>query len=178
MNEMAKGARVRLGDGSPTALVTVVTWDPGPVTADLFAFVCTSTGRALSEQHFLYYNSKVTPDRAVFLLEDTVEGVIRGSQVMLDVTALPPEAELIDMVLVATRKGETLQPVTHIRLELWDPADGRTLTSFVLDEGGLCNGLVVARLYQDEGQWMLWATGERYPKDFASLVREYGIAVN
>ena len=178
MTKLAKGARVALDDGDQTALVVEATWDPGPTNADLVIFVCTSAGTVVSQEHLVYFNNKVSPDRAVFLVEDYAGGVNRGAQAMLDVTALPPEAERIDVVLVAPMTGQTLQPVTDIRLDIWDPADGRLLTSFLVSDGGLCNCLALGRLYKHQGQWKFWAMGEKYPKDFASQVREYGIAVS
>jgi stress response protein SCP2 len=151
VTEVTKDGRVTVGDGTPQALVAEATWDPGPTNADLAVFICTSAGTVVSQEHFVFFNNKVSPERAVFLLENYAGGLNRGGQVMLDLTALPPEAERIDVVLVAAQVGQTLKPVTDIRLDVWDPNDGEMLTSFPLGDGDLCKCLTLAASISTKG---------------------------
>ena len=182
MTGLAKGARVQIGDGDLSALIAQASWDPGAIRADVVAFVCGVDGAVLARENFIFFHNKVSPERAVFLLEDTVAGVNRGAQLMLDLTALPSAAERIDVVLVAPsedgRRLPTLESVSDIQFDLWDPTDGSELCSFAIGQGGLYSCLALGRLYRHQENWKFWAMGEMYPKDFASLVRDYGIAVS
>lgn len=179
MTLLQRDGEVALGKGSPTGVVAEVTFIGGPVTVDLYAFVCDASGSAITAKHFIYHGNPVSPERSAFLLEDRVAGVSRGGQLMVDVTALPEGATALDIALVATQQGQTLEPVRDITCQVWSAVDGHVWATYELGRPDvLCNVMVIAGLRRRDGQWLFQAKGEPYDRDHASLVRDYGVPVS
>ncbi|WP_457188699.1 TerD family protein [Nocardioides sp. P5_E3] len=175
----ARGDEVPLGDRAPTGLVAEVTFTSGPIAVDLYAFVCDDSGSAISPQYFIYHGNPVTPERSVFLLEDRAAGVSRGGQLMVDVTTLPEEATALEIALVATQLGQTLEPVSDINCQVWSAVDGLVLATYEFGRPSMpCDAVIIAGMRRRDGQWLFRSKGEHYEKDHASLVRDFGVPVS
>lgn len=178
MTDNPPATTVLQGDRHADALVVEVAWEPGDTAVMLCAFVCSERGMVVSRQHFVFHRNSITPDRAAFLLLRSRGGANVGGQLALDLTAFPEAAVRIDLVVAAPLLNETLEPVSQLRVDVWDPVNGAALASSAPGRPGLCSCLVVGRLVRAEDGWGFEAATEQYPLDFASLARDYGVKVN
>ncbi|MER5731052.1 restriction endonuclease [Streptomyces sp. NPDC002138] len=188
------GLRGRLGDGGrPVAAVPAqraadrgpapapeynvlgMCWS-GTVPLDVCALVCEGT-RALSDEHFVFYNNDRTPDGSVRSRPHTPPD---RAAIEVAFDALPDRADRL--VLVAAVDPEThpnadLSGFTAARIRLLD-AEGKELDQLEVNEGRPGETALVLGSFRRRagGDWSFVAGGKGYPGGLASLVHDFGIA--
>ncbi|PWN04239.1 hypothetical protein DJ010_00875 [Nocardioides silvaticus] len=170
------GERDRIDRACSPALVVEVRWDPGAAETALAAFVCSADGTVLSQGHFVFRIQPVAGDRSVFLREDHPSGSGKTAQVLVDGTVLPATASSIELALATIPlSGHTLGSTSAIEVAVWRPADGVALASCSVPPPGPSSCVRLARLHVYDEEWGLEKVAQTYPKDFASLVRDFGV---
>jgi stress response protein SCP2 len=175
---LSKGANTIVGDADLGSLVLAVRWQSGGPTYDVCAIICGDDRRSLSDQHFLFWDNRAAPSRAVFLRERTEPSNEDRGQVLVDVSGLEAAASRIIVSLSTVDDGATMASARGIVIDAVNPRNGEVVASFALEDAvrpETC--LVLAELYRHNNAWKLRAIGQGYDTGLAGLGRDYGVAI-
>src|ERR1700755_3174183 len=101
---LTKGGNVSLTKAAPglSAVTVGLGWDARTTDGQAFdldasAIVCGADGRAVSDQHFVFFNNLTTPDGAVRHTGDNVTGEGEGDdeQIIVNLSALTPDVSKV-----------------------------------------------------------------------------------
>ena len=187
MATMKRGSNVALTREIPslTGLVLGVRWDTGPekALADhlvVATILCDEHSKALSDEHFVFFNQLSEPSMTVSQLEQAMGPDAEQIEVQLD--AVPAEVSRIVVVLylnegMGLRRslGQLRECVLRVlnldgnaelvRSEnLADTLDGET-------------AMTLGEVYRHQGDWKFKVIGEGYSTGVAGLAKDYGITL-
>jgi tellurium resistance protein TerD len=140
--------------------------------------LCDSASKALSDEHFVFFNQLVSPDESVSqrdaaLGEDT-------EQIEVDLAAVPAEVERIVVVLylnegIAQRRS--LGQLRDCYVRVLNAADNAELVRSENLAQGLSaeTALALGELYRHQGGWKFKVIGEGYTKGIAGIAADYGV---
>lgn len=181
--ELTKGANMVLGPIESERLPSLVvgmTWEAGPLACDACAIVCGPERKVLSDEHFLFWNNGISPDRAV-VLRAQAEPHDRSkdrAQVLLDLTSLPATVETIVFTLATVVDGANLSELSMLRIRAVDPTSGRELVSYEIGrESTVETCLIVGEIYRHRENWKFRAVGQGYQTGLAGLGIDYGVNI-
>ncbi|MBH0779597.1 TerD family protein [Nocardia bovistercoris] len=179
---LQRGQSEELRDSGPRVSVTIG-WRtrPGGVDMDLdaSAIVVDGRGKAVSDEHFVFYNNLRSPDGAV--VHSGAEHLGAAEDVIgVDLGALAPTVTGIVFAVSiydSGTRGHTFDRVTDVYVRIAD-GDGRQLLRYDAPRAASeATTMVFGELYRVDGRWHFRALGRGYPGGLDSLVREYGISV-
>ncbi|MEU3555158.1 restriction endonuclease [Streptomyces fragilis] len=154
--------------------VLAVSWT-GDVALDVCALVCTGD-RALSEDHFVFYNNPRTPDGAVAALAATPPD---KAAVRVSFDAVPPEADrLVLVAAVDPHAGQDadLAAFTDAHVRLLDPGLAELDRLEVSDGRPGETALVLGSFRRRaNGDWNFVIGGKGYRDGLQQLLRDHGI---
>ncbi|MEU4210176.1 restriction endonuclease [Streptomyces sp. NPDC026206] len=149
----------------------------GHVALDVCALVCTGS-RVLSDDHFVFYNNRQTPDGAVRSVDPSP-----ADKAALHVTfeALPAPADRLVLVAAidpAVNPHSDLSEFTDARIRLSD-ASGSELGRLEVSDGRPGETALVLGSFRrrESGDWDFVIGGKGYTGGLEALVQEYGIEV-
>ncbi|MEP7193210.1 MAG: TerD family protein [Actinomycetota bacterium] len=182
--ELTKGANLTLGtttgDHAIGSLLLGLDWESGDLECDVCALVCGPDRKVLDDDHFLYWDNTVSPQRTVFLrsaTEDQADAQDRA-QVLVNVAELPEQVDRILVVLATVVDGGKFDVLKTVRLRVLDLQDGRGVADFSTGQAfsnETC--VIVGELYRNKGDWKLRAVGQGYQSGLAGLGSEYGVNI-
>ncbi|WP_155053879.1 TerD family protein [Streptomyces blattellae] len=175
---MLKGSNIPL---HVTTVRAVVRWTPGQGVPDVdaSALLLGPDGRVRSDEDFVFYNQPRHPSGTVWRL-----GQKRGAEgptdtIQTDLSGV--EADVSQILLVASADGVTFDRVQGLRIALYDPAvaDGEPLAYFdIKPETGEETALICGELYRRGEGWKFRALGEGYSDGLKGLASDFGISVD
>jgi len=186
MAEMKRGANVALTREIPglTGLVVGVAWNAGgeTVLSDnlvLATILCDSSGRALSERHFVFFNQLSSPELSVQQLEQALGG--DQEQVEIDLAAVPAEIERIVVVLYVNdgpAQRRTLGQLRSCVVRVLNRADNSELVrseelARVLDAE---TALALGEVYRHGEDWKFKVLGQGYSRGVSGVLADYGLS--
>jgi tellurium resistance protein TerD len=184
---MKRGANVALSREIPNlrGLVVGAAWDAGAETAladnmVMATVLCGRDGRALSDQHFVFFNQLSTPDLSVQELQLLVGN--DQEQVEIDLDRVPPAVDKI-VFLVYVNEGpaqkRTLGQLRSCRVRVLN-LDGNAelvrsedLASGLREE----RALVLGEVYRHPEGWKFRVLGDGYAKGMAAVAADYGLSL-
>ena len=185
---LTKGGNVSLTKEAPglSAVVVGLGWDARTTDGQAFdldasAIVCNADGRALSDQHFVFFNNMTSPDGAVQHTGDnkTGEGAGDDEQVKVNLAGLTPDAARV-VFPVSIYESETAQQtfgqVRNAYIRVVNQADNSELARYDLSEDASTEtAMVFGELYRNNDEWKFRAVGQGYSSGLAGIVRDFGI---
>ncbi|HEY8302340.1 MAG TPA: TerD family protein [Jatrophihabitans sp.] len=184
---MKRGANVSLTREVPglRGLVVGIRWNAGSETAladnmTMATILCGTDGRALSEQHFVFFNQLASPELSVQQLEQARGG--DQEQIEIDLDAVP--AQVARIVVVAYVNEGPAQKRTLGQL--------RSCVVRVLNQDGnaelvrseeLANSLhsetalALGEVYRHNTEWKFKVLGQGYSKGIAGIAADYGLTL-
>ena len=184
---MKRGANVSLTREIPglRGLVLGVRWDAGHETAladnmTMATILCGADGRALSDEHFVFFNQLSTPELSVQQLDAALGG--DQEQVEVDLAAVPAAVQRI-VVVVYVNDGpahrRTLGRLRSCVLRVLN-LDGNT--ELVRSEelaAGLSGetALALGEVYRHDGGWKFKVLGQGYSAGVAGIAADYGLSL-
>ncbi len=155
-----------------------------PLDLDVSAFVCRLNAqqepKLLSEQHFVFYNNKATPNGAVQHSGDNRTGAGEGDDESLVVALgqLEPEVREISFVVTIHEAAERRQHFGQLKeayIRIYNEQTGKVLCAYDLDEQfGRETAVQMGSLVRNaEGQWEFRAVGAGYTLDLGAFVNGY-----
>lgn len=185
MAAMTRGANVPLTREIPGLrhIVVGVAWNAGaePVLQDnlvMAAILCDRSNKAISADHFVFFNQLTSPDLSVSQVRTTMAG--DQEQVEIDLPDVPPEVSRIAFVLyvnegIAARR--TLGQLRQLGVAVRDATDNRELvrSENLAPVLGAETALVLAELYRHRSDWKFKVIGEGYTSGIAGVASDYGL---
>ncbi|MFI9758056.1 TerD family protein [Streptomyces sp. NPDC051963] len=175
---MLKGSNVPL---EATTVRAVVRWAPGQGVPDVdaSALLLGPDGRVRSDEDFVFYNQPRHPSGKVWWLgkKRVAEGLT--DTIQTDLSGV--EADVSQILLVASADGVTFDRVRALRIVLYDAAvaDGEPLVHFdIKPETGQETALICGELYRRGEGWKFRALGEGYAEGLKELASDFGISVD
>ena len=142
------------------------------------AILCDSTSRALSDQHFVFFNQLTSPDLSVSQLSEVLGE--DNEQVEIDLLRVPPEIFRIVIAVYlneGTGRRRTLGQLRHCSIRLMSMPNNselvrsENLASVLRDE----TALVLGEMYRHKDGWKFRVIGDGYPTGIAGVAADYGI---
>ncbi|TWP38185.1 TerD family protein [Leekyejoonella antrihumi] len=185
MTPLRKGANVALTKEIPdlSGVVVGVDWDAGPERSlsdnlALLTILCDSSGKALSQEHVVYFNQLVSSDLSTAQLETAMGD--DDEQVEIELGGVPPEVDSIVFVLYFNEGGtgrRTLGQLRHCVVHLTRLDTGAPILQTVDLADGL-NAETAVRLgqiYRRAGDWKFKALGLGYSSGLTGLAKDFGV---
>ena len=185
MAEMKRGANVSLTREIPglTGLVVGVRWNAGSETAladnlTMATILTDASGRALSDEHFVFFNQLSSPDLSVSQLKEALGG--DKEQVEIDLPDVPAEVDRIVMVVYlneGTAQRRTLGQLRALSVGVRDGRDNRELVRSEDLAPALAaeTALVLGEVYRHGAEWKFKVVGEGYASGIAGIAADYGL---
>jgi tellurium resistance protein TerD len=187
MAQLKRGANVALSREIPnlTGLVVGVHWNVGAETLlgdnlVLATILCDAANRALSDQHFVFFNQLSSPDLSVHQLEQSMGD--DQEQVEIDLNSVPPNVERIAVVLYVNEgpgARRTLGQLKSCVVRVLNLADNAELLRSEELAVGLRDelALVLGEVYRHDGGWKFKVIGDGYAKGVAGLANDFGLTI-
>jgi tellurium resistance protein TerD len=185
MADMKRGANVSLTREIPglTGVVLGVRFAAGAEQALVDSLVvatvlCDADSKALSSEHFVFFNQLTSPDLSTTQLETALGG--DNEQVEVDLAAVPAAVSRIVIVsylneaVGARRSLGQLREATVRVLNLVGNVElvrSENLAPVLTTE----TALVLGELYRNGADWKFKVIGEGYAEGIVGIARDYGV---
>lgn len=190
---LQKGQRVSLDNTMKLALVGLG-WDTNKYDGgqdfdlDASAFLLGENGKLIKDEDFVFYNNLNGRDGAVVHTGDNLTGEGDGDDevIMIDFTKIPNEIKKITICVTifdAENRRQNFGQVTNAYIRIAKMADefdtvGEPVLKFDLEEEfSIETALVVAEIYQKNGEWKFNAVAAGYQGGLEAICRSYGAIV-
>jgi len=182
---LSKGANVALTKEIPglTGVVVGVDWDTGSERSlsdnlGLLTILCDSSGKALSQEHVVYFNQLVSSDLSTAQLEQAMGD--DDEQVEIELDAVPPEVDSIVFALYFNEGGtgrRTLGQLRRcvVRLLRLDTGAPILTTVDLADGLGSETAVRLGQIYRRGGDWKFKALGLGYSSGLQGLAKDFGV---
>lgn len=180
---LSKGQKIVVGQ---TNLTVGLGWNPNTGTTAAFdldasVFLLDANKMIPTENHFIFYNNKKSPDNAVQHSGDDTTGSNSAGgddeQIKVDVNILDESIqELLFVVTIneAQARSQNFGMVRGAYIRIVDNATGVEVAKYELDEDfSIETSIEFGRLYKREGVWKFDASGIGYKEDLAFFVQKY-----
>lgn len=148
---------------------------------DVSVFVCqlnsTREPKLLSDDYFVFYNNKVSPDGAVSHSGDNRSGDATGDDenVMVDLSKINPQAQEVSFVVTihdADTRNQNFGQIQNAYIRLYD--NDKVVADYDLDEM-FSNETAVqfGSFFKLDGEWLFKAVGAGYRLNLGDFVDGY-----
>jgi tellurium resistance protein TerD len=146
----------------------------------LATILCDASGKALSDEHFVFFNQLASPDLSVRQLEEVL-GPDR-EQVEIDLTGVPPEVAHIVVVVYlndAIAKRRSLGQLRECSIRVLNLAGNTELVRSEDLAPALTRetALVLGEMYRHDGGWKFKVIGQGYANGIAGVAADYRVAL-
>lgn len=184
---MKRGANVALTREIPglKGVVLGVTWNAGAETAltdnlVFAAILCDASNRALSDEHFVFFNQLSSPELSVQQLEQALGD--DQEQIEIDLAAVPPNVDRVVVVLYINdgpAQRRTLGQLRGCVVRVLNLADNRELVRSEDFAPSLDaeTALALGEMYRHDGEWKFKVLGQGYAKGIAGIATDYGLSL-
>lgn len=184
---LSKGGRINLAKEAPglTYAAVGLGWDLNNTDTgtaydlDASVFLLAANGKIVSEEYFIFYNNKKSPDGAVEHLGDSRTGEASGDDetILIDLAKINPAVE--EMVFVVTihdaeTRRQNFGQIRNAYIKIYDNLSLVDVANYDLDEDFSRETAVeFGRLYKKDGEWRFQAVGQGYNSGLQSFVEKY-----
>ena len=185
---LTKGGNVSLTKSAPglSAVVVGLGWDARttdgqPFDLDASAIGCDADGRAVSDQHFVFFNNRQSPDGAIVHSGDNVTGEGTGDdeQIVVDLSGAPGAlARIVFPVSIydAETRAQNFGQVRNAFIRVMDQASNSEIARYDLSEDASTEtAMVFGELYRNGAEWKFRAVGQGYSAGLAGIARDFGV---
>ncbi|MCM1498548.1 MAG: TerD family protein [Clostridium sp.] len=187
---LVKGQKVSLDSSMKLALVGLG-WDTNRYDGgfdfdlDASAFLLGENGKLQRDEDFIFYNNLESRNKAVVHTGDNLTGDGDGDDevIMIDFTKIPDDVKKIAVCVTihdASARGQNFGQVSNAYIRIAKLADefdtvGEPILKFDLEEEfSIETALVVAEIYQKNGEWKFNAVAAGYQGGLEAIVRSFG----
>jgi len=185
--QLRRGANVALSREIPNlaGLVVGVHWNVGSeaVLGDnlvVATILCDAQGRALSEEHFVFFNQLASPELSVSQLEQALGD--DQEQVEIDLASVPAAVERIVTVLYVNEgpaQRRTLGQLRSCVIRVLNLDGNAELVRSEELATGLSQetALILGEVYRHDGGWKFKVVGDGYAKGIAGIATDFGLTI-
>lgn len=187
---LQKGQRVSLDSSMKLALVGLG-WDTNRYDGgadfdlDASAFLLGENGKLQRDEDFIFYNNLRSRNDAVVHTGDNLTGDGEGDDevIMIDFTKIPSDVKKIAICVTihdAEARRQNFGQVSNAYIRIAKLADefdtvGEPVLRFDLEEEfSIETALVVAEIYNRNGEWKFNAVASGYQGGLAAIIRAFG----
>jgi tellurium resistance protein TerD len=188
---LSKGGNVSLTKEAPglTAVTVGLGWQARATSGadfdlDASAIMVNSTGRVLSDQHFVFFNNLVSPDGSVEHMGDELTGGTGeddDEQIKVDLASVPADVSKIVVtvsIYEADSRGQTFGQVRDAFIRVVNQAGGAEIARYDLSEDASGEtAMIFGELYRNGFEWKFRAVGQGYSSGLAGIARDFGVNV-
>ncbi|MFE9611592.1 TerD family protein [Streptomyces sp. NPDC006012] len=187
---LAKGGNVSLSKEAPglSAVLVGLGWDVRTTTGagfdlDASALLLNSSGKVLSNQHFVFYNNLKSPEGSVEHTGDNLTGEGEGDDesIKVDLATVPAEIERIVFPVSihdADSRGQSFGQVRNAFIRVVNQAGGAEIARYDLSEDASTEtAMVFGELYRNGAEWKFRAVGQGYAAGLAGIAADFGVDV-
>lgn len=187
---LSKGGNVSLtkeaGSAGLTKVAVGLGWDVRTTTGvdfdlDASALLVGTSGKVLSDSHFIFYNNLVSPDGSVVHQGDNRTGDGDGDDEVVEINLSQVPAD-VDRIIFpvsiddADTKGQSFGQVLNAYIRVTNLDSDAELTRYDLSEDASSEtAMVFGELYRRDIEWKFRAVGQGYASGLAGIVRDYGV---
>ncbi|WP_328339744.1 TerD family protein [Micromonospora sp. NBC_00421] len=187
---LSKGGNVSLTKQAPglTAVVVGLGWDARTTSGAAFdldasALLLDSSGKILSDAHFVFFNNLVSPDGSVEHTGDNLTGDGDGDDesIKVNLAGVPAEVDRIVVtvsIYEAESRGQSFGQVRNAYIRVVNEAGGAELTRYDLTEDASTEtAMIFGELYRHGADWKFRAVGQGYVSGLAGIARDFGVNI-
>ncbi|MDQ1633610.1 MAG: tellurium resistance protein TerD [Frankiaceae bacterium] len=187
---LTKGGNVSLSKSAPnlTAIMVGLGWDARSTTGadfdlDASALLLGSSGRVLSDNHFVFFNNLRSPDGSVEHTGDNLTGEGEGDDesILVNLTMVPPEVDRIVFpvsIYEAETRGQSFGQVSNAFIRIINQADNNELARYDLSEDASSEtAMIFGEVYRRNGEWKFRAVGQGYASGLRGIAVDFGVNV-
>ena len=169
---LQKGQKVDLTKTNPSVKKFKVGlgWNPntsvgGTFDIDVSAFVLGTTGKRISDAHFVFYNNLKSPNDFVVHTGDNTTGEGEGDDesLLVDFSKVTPEEKAVIFVVTihdATAKNQNFGQISGAFIRILNPENNEEIIKYDLNEDySVETAVLFGKLYEKDGEWKFAAEG-------------------
>ena len=187
---LSKGGNVSLSKEAPglTAVNVGLGWDVRTTSGtdfdlDASALMVDSSGKIVSDQHFVFFNNLTSPDGSVQHMGDNLTGEGEGDDEVIKVNLAGVPAE-VDKIVVAVsiydaeNRQQSFGQVRNAFIRVVNAADATEIARYDLSEDASTEtAMIFGEVYRNNTEWKFRAVGQGYSTGLAGIARDYGVNV-
>lgn len=187
---LTKGGNVSLTKAAPgmTAVLVGLGWDARTTTGDDFdldasALLLNTTGKVVSDKHFIFFNNTTSPDGSVEHTGDNLTGEGEGDDetIKVNLAAVPAEVDKI-VFPVSIYEGQARQQgfgqVRNAFIRIVNQSGNAEIARYDLTEDASTEtAMIFGELYRNSGEWKFRAVGQGYSAGLAGIAKDFGVTV-
>ena len=187
---LSKGGNVSLSKEAPglTALTIGLGWnarvtDGAAFDLDAVVFMCGEDGKVLTDQHFVFYGNKVSPESSVQHMGDNQTGAGDGDDetVKIDLGKVPAEVKkMVFGVTIHEAEGrkQSFGQVDGAYMRALNSSDNAELAKYDLSEDySTETALIFGEVYRNGAEWKMKAVGAGFAGGLAPLAKAHGVNI-
>lgn len=187
---LTKGGNVSLSKEAPglTAIIVGLGWDTRTTDGtdfdlDASAILLNNTDKAVSDQHFVFFNNLKSPDGSVEHTGDNLTGEGEGDdeQIKINLAGVPAEVEKIVFpvsIYDAESRSQSFGQVRNAFIRIINQAGGTEIARYDLSEDASTEtAMVFGEVYRNGAEWKFRAVGQGWASGLAGIARDYGVNV-
>jgi tellurium resistance protein TerD len=187
---LSKGGNVSLSKEAPglRAVLVGLGWDVRTTTGadfdlDASALMLGSSGKILSDQHFIFFNNLKSPDGSVEHTGDNLTGEGEGDDEVIKVHLAEVPQE-VDKIVVAVSiydaepRGQSFGQVRNAFIRVVNQDGEREITRYDLTEDASTEtAMIFGELYRNGAEWKFRAVGQGYSSGLRGIAQDFGVNV-
>jgi tellurium resistance protein TerD len=187
---LSKGGNVSLSKEAPglRAVLVGLGWDVRTTTGadfdlDASALMLGSSGKILSDQHFIFFNNLKSPDGSVEHTGDNLTGEGEGDDEVIKVN-LAEVPQDVDKIVVAVSiydaepRGQSFGQVRNAFIRVVNQEGEREITRYDLTEDASTEtAMIFGELYRNGAEWKFRAVGQGYTSGLRGIAQDFGVNV-
>jgi tellurium resistance protein TerD len=187
---LSKGGNVSLSKEAPglTAVIVGLGWDARSTTGtefdlDASAILLNSSGKVVSDGHFVFFNNTKSPEGSVEHTGDNLTGEGEGDdeQIKVDLAKVPAEVDKIVFpvsIYDAEARSQSFGQVRNAFIRVVNQAGGAEVTRYDLSEDASTEtAMVFGELYRNGADWKFRAVGQGYAQGLRGIAQDFGVNV-
>jgi len=185
---LVKGGNLSLTKAAPglSKIMVGLGWDARTTTGDKFdldasALGCAESGTVISNEYFIVFNQKRSPEGAIEHLGDnrTGEGAGDDEVVAIDLNAAPANLDkvvFVTSIYDSETSGTTFGQVRNAYIRVVNSADNSEMARYDLSEdASVETAMVFGELYRHGAEWKFRAIGQGYSSGLSGIAKDYGV---
>lgn len=187
---LSKGGNVSLSKEAPglTAVLVGLGWDARTTSGadfdlDASALMVGTSGKILSDAHFIFFNNLTSPDGSVEHTGDNLTGEGEGDDEVIKVNLAGVPAEVDKIVVTvsiydAEARQQSFGQVRNAYIRVVNQADNNEITRYDLTEDASSEtAMIFGELYRNGNEWKFRAVGQGYSTGLHGIAKDFGVNV-
>lgn len=183
---LTKGQKIDLTKTNPSvrSFKTGLGWNPNAnvgkaFDVDVSAFMLNSSGKLVSDNHFIFYNQLESPNKALIHQGDNKTGQGEGDDetLTIDFSKIEPETDSIVFVVTihdAEANNQNFGQISGSYIRIMDGDTSEEILKYDLNEDfSIETAIVFGKLYLKDAEWKFEAVGTGRKEGLQSYVIEY-----